>query len=373
MIYFDNNATTRIDPEAREAMLPYLDDAYGNPNSAHQAGNRTRVAVERARGQTARALGVTPSEIVFTGGGSESDNTAIIGALLAHASVGANLVTSAIEHSAVGATCAWAAKRFGFELRVAPLVIHEGAIDPRPFIDLIDDNTALVTVMAASNETGVVMPLAPIFARAHEVGAICHTDAVQAFGKLPGGPRELGADLLSLSAHKFHGPKGVGVLYIRRGVAIEPLIHGGSQESARRAGTENVANIVGLGKAAELAVAADPAHLAALRDGFEARLLDALGDRVKLNFAGLPRTPNTSSVCVKGGDGNLLLIKLDRLGLCVSTGAACSSGSLKPSSVLLESGLSEADARATLRISFSRFNTETELDEAVAILTKVVA
>jgi len=278
LIYLDNNATTRVDMAVREAMLPYLEDAYGNPNSVHQAGNRARVAVERARGQMARALGVTASEIVFTGCGSESDNQAVIGALLARRGEGKNLVTSSIEHPAVARTCAWAAEQLGFENRVAPFRVRDGAVDPSAFTELIDENTVLVTVMAASNETGVVMPLAPIFARAHEVGAICHTDAVQAFGKLPVSPREIGADLLSLSAHKFHGPKGIGILYVRRGVKIAPLIHGGAQENGRRAGTENVAQIVAMGRAAELAVASDSRELAAMRDRFETRLRERVGE-----------------------------------------------------------------------------------------------
>jgi len=372
LIYLDNNATTRVDMAVREAMLPYLEDAYGNPNSVHQAGNRARVAVERARGQMARALGVTASEIVFTGCGSESDNQAVIGALLARRGEGKNLVTSSIEHPAVARTCAWAAEQLGFENRVAPFRVRDGAVDPSAFTELIDENTVLVTVMAASNETGVVMPLAPIFARAHEVGAICHTDAVQAFGKLPVSPREIETDLLSLSAHKFHGPKGIGILYVRRGVKIAPLIHGGAQENGRRAGTENVAQIVAMGRAAELAVASDSRELAAMRDRFETRLRERVGDKVTINFAGLERTPNTSSLRVAGADGNLLLIKLDRKGLCVSTGAACSSGSLKPSAVLTASGLSEDEARGTLRVSFSRFNTDDEVDEAVEIIAATI-
>lgn len=372
MIYFDNNATTPILPEVREAMAPFLDDGYGNPNSVHQAGNRARVAVERARGQIARALDVTSGEIVFTGCGSESDNQAVIGAVLAHGVPGKNIVTSNIEHPAVGATCAWAAKQFGVECRVVPFTVVDNQVDPTPFLEAIDADTIFVSVMAASNETGVLMPLKPIFDRAHEVGALTHTDAVQAFGKGPLQPRDMGADLLSITAHKFHGPKGVGVLYMKRGVRIEPLIHGGSQENARRAGTENVANIVGMGKAAEMAAAFDVGQIRGLRDRFEQGLADTLKGRAEVNFAHLPRTPNCSSVRFGKADGNLLLIKLDRKGLCVSTGAACSSGSLKPSSVLMNSGLNEEQARATLRISFGRLNTSQEVDQALTHLDAVV-
>lgn len=368
MIYFDNNATTPVLAEVREAMLPFFEDSFGNPNSVHQVGNKARVAIERARGQMAKALGVMTSEIVFTGCGSEADNQAILGVLLKIPDSGKNLVISSIEHPAIAETAAWAAARFGFELRIPPFSVREGRVDPMPFLDAIDENTVLVSVMAASNETGVTMPLGEIFAAARKVGALCHTDAVQAFGKIPIKPADIGADLLSLSAHKFHGPKGVGMLYIRRGVSLEPLLHGGSQENARRAGTENVAYIVGMGKAAECAVASDHAAIGQLRDYFEARLAEIYGEQIAFNFAGLARTPNTSSVRFGSEDGNLLLIKMDRKGLCISTGAACSSGSLSPSKTLLASGLSEEAAQATLRFSFSRLNTRDEVDRALQII-----
>ncbi len=247
----------------------------------------------------------------------------------------------------------------------------DGRVDPAPYLDVIDENTILVSVMAASNETGVTMPLAEIFAAARKVGALCHTDAVQAFGKIAIKPTEIGADLLSLSAHKFHGPKGVGILYIRRGVTLEPLIHGGSQENARRAGTENVANIVGMGKAAECADQANHEEVGHVRDYFETRLAETFGSHISFNFAGLARTPNTSSVRFGSEDGNLLLIKMDRKGLCISTGAACSSGSLSPSKTLLASGLDVEAAQATLRFSFSRLNTRDEVDRALQIIARV--
>ena len=371
MIYFDNNATTKVLPEVKDAMVAFWNDDYGNPNSVHQEGTRIRAAVERARGKVARILGVTSSELVFTGSGSESNNHAILGALLAAPS-GGNIVMSAIEHSSVKTTCEWAARRFGFELRVAPFVIRDNGVDPQPFIELIDENTRLVTCMYANNETGVVMPLGPIFEAAGKVGAVRHSDCVQGVGKLPFDPKALGIDLFGFSAHKFHGPKGSGCLYIRRGVKIESLIHGGPQENTRRAGTENVANIVGLGIALEMAVNTDKTPLQQLRDYFEANLIETLGKHARVNFQNVKRTPNCSSVCFPGQDGNVLVIKLDRKGFCASTGAACNSGSLKASGGLMAAGLSEADAAATLRFSFSKFNTREEVDQLLAILPEIL-
>ena len=371
MIYFDNNATTKVLPEVRDAMTAFWGDDYGNPNSVHQEGTRVRAAIERARGKVAKILGVTSSELVFTGSGSESNNHAILGALLAAPS-GGNIVMSAIEHSSVKTTCEWAAQRFGFELRIAPFVIRDHAVDPQPFIDLIDQNTRLVTCMYANNETGVIMPLKAIFEAAGKVGAVRHSDCVQGVGKLPLEPKNMGIDLVSFSAHKFHGPKGSGCLYVRRGVKLESLIHGGPQENTRRAGTENVANIVGLATALEIAVASEKEPLHQLRDYFEARLSEVLGKHTIVNFHNVARTPNCSSVCFPGNDGNVLVIKLDRKGFCTSTGAACNSGSLKASGGLMAAGLSEADAAATLRFSFSKYNTREEVDHLLGMLPEVL-
>ncbi len=372
MIYFDNNATTPVLPEVREAMLPFFEDAFGNPSSAHALGTRSRVAVDDARKRLAALIGVMPTEIVFTGCGSEANNMAIVGTLLARfqngQSSGKNLVISAVEHPAVRETAAWAAAKFGFELRLAPIRLAGGAVDPAPFLELIDADTVLVSVMTANNETGVLLPIAEVFRAAKAVGAVCHSDAVQGLGKVRVRPAESGADLLTFAAHKFHGPKGVGGLYVRRGTQIEPLIHGGPQESARRAGTENVAYVVGMVRAAELAAQQDLEAIRALRDGFEAGLRARFGDRVTINFADVARTPNASSVSFRGQDGNLLLIKLDRAGICTSTGAACSSGSLSPSKGLLAMGLSEKQAQSTLRFSFSKLNTEAEVDQCLDTL-----
>lgn len=372
MIYFDNNATTQVLDEVREAMQPFLSDQYGNPSSAHALGTKARVAVDRARKQIATCLGVTSSEIVITGCGSEANNQAIIGTLLRHlGKEGKNLVVSAIEHPAVLATAKWAAKTFGFECRIAPIRIKENTVDPQPFLERFDQNTVLVSVMAANNETGILLPLKDIFKGARAVGAICHTDSVQGIGKIGIKPSNVGADLLSFSAHKFHGPKGIGGLYVRRGVKLESLLHGGSQENGRRAGTEAVANLVGMGCAAEIARDTDVEMIRALRDDFEQRLLELYGDQVQINFKDLPRTPNASSVQFKGQDGNLLLIKLDRKGFCVSTGAACSSGSLSPSKGLMAMGLKEREAAATLRISFSKLNTQAEVDSLLEALPNI--
>jgi len=372
MIYFDNNATTPLLPEVREAMQPFFHDGFANPNSAHQPGADVRAALEKARVQTAQALGALPSEIVFTGSGSESSNHALLGAAFARGGPGKNMVISSIEHPCVAESARWAAKRLGFELRVAPFRLAGTTVDPAPFLERIDEHTFLVSVMFANNETGVILPLAEIFAKAGSCGALRHTDAVQAVGKLPVDLRAHDADLLSLAGHKIHAPKGVGALFIRRGVKIESLVHGGAQEQGRRAGTENTAYIAGLAKAVELAAQHDPTPVRALRDGFEARLRERFGDRVQVNFQETARTPNASSVRFSGEDANLLLIKLDRRGLCVSTGSACSSGSPKASAALLAHGLSEVDAQSTLRFSFSRLNTEAEVDAALDALEAIL-
>lgn len=372
MIYFDNNATTPILAEVRDAMLPFFETEYGNPNSVHQVGNRARVAIERARNQMAGALGVNTGEIIFTGCGTEANNQAILGALLARRGRGKNVVISAIEHPAVREAARWACDLVNAELRIVPVAYAAGAIRLEPFTQAIDANTVLVSVMYANNETGTILPVQAIFRAAKTVGAWCHSDCVQAFGKLPLKPRRFGADMITLSAHKFHGPKGVGALYLKRGIKIDALLHGGGQESGRRGGTENVALIAAMGKAAELVGTGNSDHSRAIRDYFEARLAERMPDQAQINFRDLPRLPNTSSVQFPGQDGNLLLIKLDQKGLCLSTGAACSSGSLSASKPLLAMGLSEEQATATLRFSFSRLNTKAEVDNALTMLETVL-
>jgi len=371
MIYFDNNATTPVIPEVKEAMAPFLGDLYGNPNSIHQQGTKTRAAIEKSRGVIAKILGARPSEIVFTGSGTESNNQALVGTMIPLIPNGGNLVISSLEHASVRVTGQWLAERFGFELRIAPFKIKNGEVDPQPFIDLIDENTRLVSVMAANNETGVIMPVRAIFAAARSAGALCHSDCVQGVGKLNIDVAQLGVDLLSFSAHKIHGPKGCAGLFVRRGLKLDPLVHGGPQENGRRAGTENVTNIVGLGEALRVAQDTGTDGVMQIRDYFEERIAE-LGERVMINFKDFPRTPNVSSVCFKGMDGNVLVIKLDRKGICVSTGAACNSGALSASRGLLAAGLSEVDAAATIRFSFSKLNTREEVDEFMLALTAVL-
>ncbi len=371
MIYFDNNATTPVIPEVRDAMAPFLTDQCGNPNSIHQEGTRARAAIEKSRGSIARHIGARPSEIIFTGSGTESNNAALIGVMIPLIPNGGNLVISSLEHASVRATGQWLADRFGFDLRIAPFHIEDGVVDPQPFIDFIDENTRLVSVMAANNETGVIMPIKAIFAAARAAGALCHADGVQALGKLPVDVKDMGVDLLSFSAHKIHGPKGCGALYIRRGLKLDSLVHGGAQENGRRAGTESVFNIVGLGEALNRAIDAGTLGVEAVRDYFETRL-EELGDQAVVNFKKLARTPNVSSVCFKGCDANVLVIKLDRKGFCVSTGSACNSGALSASKGLLASGLSEADAAATIRFSFSKLNTREEVDQLMEALVTVL-
>lgn len=370
MIYFDNNATTAVTPPVLDAMMPFLTDQYGNPSSIHQLGNQARVAVEQARGKLAKAIGARSSEITFCASGTEAGNFAIAAALqqaklAGTLEAGHNIVITAIEHPAVKAAATWFGKLYDVAVRVVPMRFDNGAVSLAPFVDAIDDHTLLVSVMLANNESGLILPVAEIAALAKGVGALVYCDGVQALGKLPVDVKQLGVDMLSLSAHKFHGPKGIGALYCKRGLKLPAMLHGGSQESGRRAGTENTPGIVGMGLAAELAAACDFAAVAALRDAFEQGLHERLGDKIHINFADLPRTPNISSVQFKGADGNLLLIMMDQQGLCASTGSACSSGSLSVSPVLLAMGLREAEAKGTIRFSLSRLTTRYEVDRAL--------
>lgn len=370
MIYFDNNATTAVTPAVLDAMLPFLKEQYGNPSSIHQLGNQARVAVEQARGRLAKAIGARSSEITFCASGTEAGNFAIAAALqqaklAGKLHSGNNIVITAIEHPAVKAAAAWFGKLYDIAVRVVPMRFDKGTVSLAPFAEAIDDNTLLVSVMLANNESGLILPVAEIAALAKAVGALVYCDGVQALGKLPVDMKKLGVDIFSLSAHKFHGPKGIGALFCKRGLKLPAMLHGGSQESGRRAGTENTPGIVGMGVAAEHAAACDTDAVAALRDAFEQGLCARLGDKIHINFADLPRTPNISSVQFKGADGNLLLIMMDQQGLCASTGSACSSGSLSVSPVLLAMGLREAEAKGTIRFSLSRLTTRDEVDRAL--------
>jgi cysteine desulfurase len=364
-IYLDNNATTRPWPEVVQAMQPYLGAEFGNPSSIHEMGLRARAAVEKARNQVAAALGVAALELIFTGSGTEADNLAIIGAALAaRQEKRKKLVLTAVEHPAVREAANWCS-RLGFQVQTVPVRLRAGGIDPQPLLEALDDSTLLLSAMFANNETGTLLPLAECIRHCKARGILVHSDAVQAFGKMPFAPRALGLDMASFSAHKIHGPKGVGALWLRRGVALEPLLQGGSQEHSRRAGTENVAAIVGFGVAAQRAAELETQNLARLRDLFEAELISRLGQRVTLPFSSLPRNPNTSSVHFVGADANLLLIKLDRAGIQASAGSACHSGSLAVSKTLLAFGLPPEEARGVIRFSLSHQTTEQEILESV--------
>jgi cysteine desulfurase len=334
-VYLDNNATTPVLPEVFEAMRPYFGERFGNASSIHHHGQETRAAVEGAREQVAALLGCGVAEVVFTSGGTESDNLAIFGVV----KPGDHLITSTIEHHAVLNTAKHLEDR-GYAVTYVP-VDGRGMIDPNEVKRAIRSNTKLITVMVANNETGVIQPVEEIGKIAAEADVYFHTDAVQAAGKIGVDVKQIGCDLLTISGHKIHAPQGVGALYVRKGTDLEPMLYGGRHERSRRAGTENVAGIVGLGRAAELARVGlergEDKAIAALRERLERELLSI--DAVRVNGRGAPRVPNTSSVYFDGIEGEAVVIALDLKGLAVSTGAACSSGAIEPSHVLTAMGL----------------------------------
>jgi len=368
-VYLDNNATTPVLPEVLEAMLPCFGEHFGNASSIHHHGQETRGAVERARESVAALLGCRASEVVFTSGGTEGDNLAIFGL----ARSGDHVITSTIEHHAVLSACKHLAAK-GCEVTHIP-VDGRGLVDPADVKRAIRPNTKLITVMFANNETGVVQPVAEIGAIAAEADIYFHTDAVQAAGKIPIDVNKVGCDLLTISGHKVHGPQGVGALYVRKGTQLEPMLFGGSHERSRRAGTENVPGIVGLGKAVELAIAGfergDDRKMAAARDHLERELLalDATG----LNGDGAPRVPNTTNIYFDGIEGEALVIALDLKGLAVSTGAACSSGAIEPSHVLTAMGLRPNRAKASIRFSLGKQNSVEDVDFALGLVPETVA
>ena len=372
-IYLDNAATTAVSPEVLQEMLPYFTEHYGNPSSVHGTGRDARKAIENARRQVAAAIGANPQEIYFTAGGSESDNWAIKGAAFANRRKGNHIITTAIEHHAVLHTCAWLEKQ-GFEVTYLP-VDSEGRVTAEQVEAAITDKTVLITVMAANNEIGTLEPIAEIgrVAKAHKV--LFHTDAVQAVGAIPIDVQAMNVDMLSMSGHKFHGPKGIGALYIRRGVRIDTLIHGGAQERGQRAGTENLAGIVGLGKAIEIATDNLPekaARLSAMRD----RLIDGILERipdVRVNGPREGRLPNNANVSVRYIEGESMLLKLDLAGVAASSGSACTSGSLDPSHVLLAIGLPHEVAHGSLRMTLGSDTTDAEIDRVLEILPGIVS
>jgi cysteine desulfurase len=371
-IYLDNSATTRVDEQVIDAMLPLMRDAYGNPSSIHTFGQLARAALEEARPPLAALLGADTRELIFTSGGTESDNAALWGVFRSGYRAGNHIITTRIEHPAILATSK-ALQAQGAEVTLVP-VDSLGRVDPDAIAAAITERTILISVMLANNETGVIQPLEEIgrIARAH--GILLHTDAVQAAGKVAVDVRALGVDLLSLSAHKMHGPKGVGAMYVRQGTRLPPFITGGSQERKRRAGTENVPGFVGLGAAARLSVErlGDMAtRVARLRDSFETAVQDRI-DGVRVNGSREHRLPTVSSLSFEHVEGEAAVIALDLEGVAVSTGSACSSGSLEPSHVLTAMGLRPDVVQGSLRFSLSWHTTEDEMSETVDILVKVI-
>lgn len=362
--YLDYNATTPLAPEALEAMLPFLRGEYGNASSIHRPGQRARAAVERARAQVAGLIGSKPNEVIFTGGGTESDNLAVQGAVRASRRARPHIITSAIEHHAVLHTCQ-ALETEGDAVTYLP-VGSEGLVDPGDVRRALTAETVLITIMHANNEIGTIQPVREIAAIAREAGVLFHTDAVQTAGKIPVDVASLGVDLLTLSAHKFCGPKGVGALYVREGIELHPILFGGSREGEPRPGTENVAGIVGLGAAAELARAemhSESQRVAALRDRLERGILESIeATAVNGTNDNRRRVPNTTNLRFDYVEGESMVIALDLQGIACSTGAACSSGAVEPSHVLLAIGLSPEQARSSLRFSLGRQSTQEEVD-----------
>ncbi len=370
IIYLDNNATTRLDPAVVEEMMPFLTDHYGNPSSGHQLGARARKAIDLARGQVAAMLGCEPSEIAFTSCGTESNNAAI-NAAVQFEPRGKHVITSAVEHSAVLRHCEDLAKR-GAEVTFLG-VDRDGNVDLAELEQAIRTQTAIVSLMWANNETGVLFPVDKIAEVCRKKGVFFHTDAVQAAGKIPIRLRDTAINFLSISAHKFHGPKGVGALYLNRRARFRPTIIGGSQENGRRAGTENVASIVGMGKAAELAVKCLPeeeTRVRAMRDRFEKALLKTVSGS-SINGTGASRLPNTSSCSFEGIESQGALILLDRHRICCSAGSACKTGSGDASHVL-RAMHAEDRAQRSLRFSFGRFNADSDTDHGVKAVREVV-
>ena len=371
-IYFDNNATTSVAPEVVEAMLPFLTKLYGNPSSIHRFGGQVMAHVDKAREQLAGLLGATPSEIIFTSCGTESDNAALRSAVFTQPKR-KKIVISQIEHPAILNT-AKDLERSGVAVAVIPVDEH-GRLDMEKAKEEIDENTALVSVMWANNEIGNIFPVRELAEMAHAKGALFHTDAVQAVGKVPINLAADGIDFLSLSGHKLHAPKGVGALYVRRGIRFHPFVIGGHQENGRRAGTENVASLVGLGAAAELAKAnmeKENTFVRSLRDTLEQGVVATIKD-VRVNGDVANRLPNTTNISFEYIEGESILMLLDQFGICASSGSACTTGSLEPSHVLRAMNLPYTAAHGAIRFSFSRYNTMEEVQFTLEKLPPIIA
>ena len=371
--YLDHAATTPVHPEVVDAMLPYLMECFGNPSSIYSSGQEASEAVEEYRGKIAQLIGASSEEIVFTSGGTEADNHAIKGVAYAHEPKGNHIITSSIEHDAVLKTCIFLEKH-GFQVTYVPVDEH-GLVDPDEIKKAITDKTILISVMLANNEIGTIEPIGEIGKIARDTGIHLHTDAVQAAGHIPINVTELNVDLLSMSAHKLYGPKGVGALYIRKGTKLTSLMHGGGQERNRRASTENVSGIVGFGKAAEIAqreMMEGVERIAGLRDRLIRGLLENIGD-VCLNGHPTKRLPNNVNMSIRYVEGESMVLNLDLEGIAASTGSACSSGNLDPSHVLLAIGLSHELAHGSLRFTLGRETTEADIDRVLEVLPQIVA
>jgi cysteine desulfurase len=372
-VYFDYNATTPVSPDVIDAVVAMTRDQFGNPSSVHHFGQRAKAALDEARAAVAALINAEPSEVVYTSGGTESDNFAIRGVAEALEPTGRkHLIASAIEHEAVLNTLKALARR-GWQTTLLP-VGQTGIVDPERLRAVISNETALVSVMHANNEIGTIQPVAQLAAIAHEHGALVHTDAVQSVGKIPVDVKSMGIDLLSLSAHKFNGPKGAGALWIKRGTRMQPILTGGKHERSRRAGTENAPALVGMGVAARLAQAklnAEGTRVGRLRDRLEEEILRTVPGTM-VNGTRSPRVPNTTNISFERVEAESLLIALDLEGIAVSTGSACSSGTLEPSHVLRAMGFSAHRTQNSLRFSLGLFSTEEEVDRVVAALPGIV-
>lgn len=370
-IYFDNNATTNIAPEVLDEMLPYLRELYGNPSSMHTFGGQLHRKIEEARLRVANLLGAEPEEIIFTSCGTESDNTGLMSAVesVPHKK---HIITSRVEHPAVLNFCKHLARK-GYRATYLP-VSKQGQLNVDELVKALDEDTAVVSLMYANNESGVIFPVAELGEMLKERGILFHTDAVQAVGKIPIDLKKLPVDILSLSGHKLHAPKGVGALYVRKGARFHPYIIGGHQEHGRRAGTENVASIIALGKACELAgdkLSQEVIYLKGLRDKLENALLKFCPD-ARINGDVNSRLPNTTNISFEYVEGEAILLRLNEFGICASSGSACTSGSLEPSHVLRAMGVPATLIHGSIRFSLSRYNTEAEVDKVIEIMPPVI-
>lgn len=372
-IYMDHSATTPVDPEVFNEMIPYFTDSFGNASSIHMLGQKARQAVDKARSQVAKLINASPQEIIFTSGGTEADNQAIISYMAGNQAKGNHLITSAVEHHAVLETCENLTK-LGFELTVLP-VTPEGVVETEVLKTALNPNTRLVSIMHANNEVGTIQNIKALAAISHAAGAAFHTDAVQTLGKLPIDVKEMEIDMLSGSSHKLYGPKGVGCLFVRKGIRLPSLLHGGGQERKLRAGTENVPGIVGFGKACELAML----HMEERKnhlDNLSRRLREGILSNIEnTRLTGHPvdRIPGSVSVCFEFVEGESILLMLDSYGIMASSGSACTSGSLDPSHVLLALGLPHEIAHGSLRLTLGKDNTEADVDKVLEVLPGIIA